>query len=315
MKRITYTLSLLIVLAMILSACATAEAVTYTAKLSFLAGQAHDMTVSVTENFATVNYTTYEGNKSEAKFWYSDGAVKAEQNGTETACEESNTTPNRWVCQLDIPFEVNVQVADSVTCWGDFTVTLYSATEVHEDYCIEDGYTATFAMTDGGQINVTVTEDFAGLKEVTRGGENRTTVKCHEDSAQTWSCGDFTLSVEGVYPREVVVSGANELYGILYPAEIPADLELPHFDVENVIGFREGTLVSQSDAAWSLKWTYLPMSDGLQLEWSKDGSSMYIVNLHDDVCYNDTAIKSEQNADGSWNMWTERCNSGRGPGG
>ncbi len=108
--------------------------------------------------------------------------------------------------------------------------------------------------------------------------------------------------------EELIASGANE-HSINYPKEIPSDLRAPGFDLTNVIGAQDGTILSQV-GPWSLYWAYLPEigNANLQLVWFYyDIPAYYKFFRTDMVCYNGIKYNSEEQTEGGWHMWTTDC--------
>lgn len=69
-------------------------------------------------------------------------------------------------------------------CYGDFAVAIkFEGAEIVDTTCIEDGYSLSFTINTGEQFNITVSEDFQQLGQVTVGTTERASVFCTDEGS------------------------------------------------------------------------------------------------------------------------------------
>ena len=168
-------------------------------------------------------------------------------------------------------------------CWGDFKLRFeITGPVVQNAICVEDGYSTSFLLSNNDQVNVTLADNYGSL-EATIGGEVRTPVDCTEFSNQTWACSgkyEFAVTIES--PKELVASGGNDLLGIHYPAEIPADIQgIPMATVNN-----DGPVATSAiNPNWDQHLSWNEELKKVVSLWKEDNYPRYLVPMSLDVCY------------------------------
>lgn len=164
-------------------------------------------------------FCTYEGGITEEL--QVEVKIPGDSESTETQTPTDTTPlPTNTAQPTVTPTATNAPMVWSLTkdC-PDFSVQIDLVGVLFSNaFCIDDGYTVSFTLQDGGQLNVTVNDTYQALKVTTVGSQTRTEVQCDVLYEGRYRCS-------GEYQFDVTVS-KDTITGYILTTECAEGLEI-----------------------------------------------------------------------------------------